>query len=45
MDHSEEKIRLRVSTNTGLNLMCSVVKEWKIDRLLNHIATLYSEVT
>ena len=36
-----QKLRLKVTTNTGLNLMCKVNKNWTIEQLYPHITKLY----
>ena len=41
----QQKLRLKVSTNTGLNIMCTVNKDWTVDALYPHITKLYKEVT
>lgn len=41
----QQRLRLKVSTNTGLNIMCTVNKDWSVDALYPHITKLYKEVT
>ena len=36
-----QKLRLKVSTNTGLNIMCTVNKDWAVEQLYPHITKLY----
>lgn len=36
-----QKLRLKVSTNTGLNIMCTANKDWTVDQLYPHITRLY----
>ena len=45
MDPQNQKLRLKVTTNTGLNIMCTVHKDWTVSMLYPHIAKLYEEVT
>lgn len=45
MDYQHQKLRLKVCTNTGLNIMCTVNKDWTVDKLYPHITGLYKEVT
>ena len=41
MNISSERLRLKVSTSTGLNIMCSASKEWKVDTLYSYLERLY----
>lgn len=34
-----------MSTNTGLNIICTVYKDWTVEQLYPHITKLYKEVT
>lgn len=45
MMDQHQKLRLKVTTNTGLNLMCTVNKSWTVEQLYPHITKLYKEVT
>ena len=44
MDH-QSKIRLKVNTDTGLNILCTAPKDWRVSSLYSHISRLYQEVT
>jgi hypothetical protein len=45
MHTQPQRIRLKILTNTNLNLMCTVNKEWTIQQLYPYITNLYHEVT
>jgi len=40
----KNRIKLKVTTNTGLNLLCTANRGQRVRELLPHIANIYEEV-
>lgn len=43
MDH-QSKIRLKVKTDTGLNILCTAPRDWRVAQLYSHLSKLFKEV-